>query len=167
MPVSSISGLFCSRGSFQSSPKFTGFPCHAPLPWSRTPVARPSLAFYRDARTGPRRVKSEDNPQGETFEAQSHGFSARCQRFVPASRLTTHDSLPAAWLQALPRGVLTRWAALQGFDVLTLIFCLSDVLLVCVYLGAMTPFPVENEGGFYRVPVNRSWKPGRGQPSLS
>ena len=27
-------------------------------------------------------------------------------------RLKTHDSLAAAWLQALPRGVLTRWVAL-------------------------------------------------------
>jgi hypothetical protein len=75
----------------------------------------------RDARTGPRWVNGEDSPQSETFEAQFHGFSARCQRFVPASRLTTHDWLPVAWLQALPRGVLTRWVALQGFDVLTLI----------------------------------------------
>lgn len=94
-----------------SPPKFTGIPAHAPLPCSRTPVARASLAFDRDACAGPRRVKGEDRPQGETFEAQWHGFGARCQRFVPASRRTTHDSLPAAWLQALPGGVLTRWVA--------------------------------------------------------
>ena len=75
------------------------------------PVVRVCLAIYRHTRSGPRWVNGEDIPQGEHFEAQSHGFSARCQRFAPASRLTTHDSLPAAWLQALPRGVLTRWAA--------------------------------------------------------
>jgi len=169
-----LSGFCCNRGSDESSPKLirsrspfgqpvavclaaarlTGFPCHAPLPWSRTPVARPSLAFDRDVRTGPRWVNGEDNalprkrhhsceallhgprnegnPRGKTFEAQFHGFGARCQRLprcarpagslwlavsaslrlMPASRLTMHDSLPAVWLQTLPRGVLTRWAAL-------------------------------------------------------
>ena len=111
MPVSSTSGFVGSRGSHWSSPKFTGIPCHAPLPWSRTPVARLSLAIDRDSRTGPRWVNGEDSPQGETFEAQSHGFGARCQRFAPASRLTAHDSLPAVWLKARPDGVLTRWAA--------------------------------------------------------
>ena len=40
-------------------------------------------------------------PHIGTFVAHSHGFGARCQRFVPASRPTTHDSLPAAWLHAL------------------------------------------------------------------
>ena len=120
MPVSSISGSFRSRGSYWSSPKFTGFPHHAPLPWSRTPVVCSSLANSRDKHAVPAMPKAKTSHK-ETFEAQSHGFGARCQRFVPASRLTTHDSLPAAWLQALPRGVLTRWAALQGFDVLTLI----------------------------------------------
>ncbi len=40
------------------------------------------------------------------------GWLSRYARLVPASRLTTHDSLPAAWLQALPRGILTRWDAL-------------------------------------------------------
>ena len=103
------------RGSLRlavsASLRLTGSPCHAPLPWSRTPVDRARLAFQRHAHTGPRWVNGEDIPPRETFEAQSHGLSARCQRFVPASRLTTHDSLPAAWLQALPRGVLTRWVA--------------------------------------------------------
>lgn len=112
LPVSSLSGCSCNRGSFGSSPKFTGFSCHAPLPWSGTPVARASLAFCRDARTGPRWVNGEDSPQEELSRLNCHGFGARCQRFVPASRLTTHDSLAAVWLQTLPRGVLTRWAAL-------------------------------------------------------
>ena len=78
---------------------------------------------------GPR---NDGNPRGKTFAAQFHGFSARCQRLprcarpagslwlavsaslrlMPASRLTMHDSLPAVWLQTLPRGVLTRWAAI-------------------------------------------------------
>ena len=40
-------------------------------------------------------------PHIGTFAARSHGFGARCQRFVPPSRTTTHDSLPAAWLHAL------------------------------------------------------------------
>ena len=132
-PVSSTSGLVGSRGSLESSPKFTGIPCHAPLPCSRTPVGHVRLAMLRRTHSGPRYSNGEDIPHKRTFEAQSHGFSARCQRFVPASRLTTHDSLAAAWLQALPRGVLTRWVAIQGFHVLTLIsVCLISSLSVFI-----------------------------------
>jgi len=95
-----------------SYPKFTSCPCHAPLPWSRTPVARPSLAISRYVRTGPCYANGKDSPRGKTSEAQLHGFSARCQCFMPASRLTMHDSLPAVWLQTLPRGIFTRRDAL-------------------------------------------------------
>lgn len=57
--------------------------------------------FFRRLALGLCWVNGKDSSQLKTFEARSHGFGARCQRFVPASRLTTHDSLPAAWLHAL------------------------------------------------------------------
>jgi len=134
--------------------RLTGFPYHAPLPWSRTPVARPSLATSHEVRTGPRwadaktmtcRAKrhhsseallhgprNDGNPRGKTSRESATSVSARCQRLprcarpsgslwlavsatlrlMPASRMTMHDSLPAVWLQTLPREILARWAAL-------------------------------------------------------
>ena len=41
-------------------------------------------------------------------EALSSGFTTRCLRFVPASRLTTQDSLAVAG-QAFRAGVITCW----------------------------------------------------------
>jgi len=88
---------------------------------------------------GPRWVYGEDSRIG-AFVAQSRGFVAHCQRFVPASRLTTHDSFTAAWLHALPCGILTRWAPSQGFFFCTVLFHMCfGFLSVCALLGAKTP----------------------------
>jgi hypothetical protein len=54
----------------------------------------------------PRYHKHEDSTD-QNFEALSAGFTARCLRFVPASRLTTQDSLAVAG-QAFRAGVITR-----------------------------------------------------------
>lgn len=43
------------------------------------------------------------------------GFATRCLRFVPASRLTTQDSLTVAG-QAFRAGVVTRRVWIEGFD---------------------------------------------------
>ena len=128
-------------GYFRSAPipKFTGLPFHAPLPRSRTPAGRAATGLSRHLPHGPRWVYGEDSCIG-AFVAQSRGFSAHCQRFVPASRLTTHDSFTAAWLHALPCGILTRWAPSQSFFFCTVFFhmCFS-FLSVCALLGAKTP----------------------------
>ena len=134
-------------------PKFTGFPFHAPLPRSRTPAGRAATGLSRHLPHGPRWVYGEDSCIG-AFVAQSRGFSAlrraqglelvetaHCQRFVPASRLTTHDLFTAAWLHALPCGILTRWAPSQSFFFCTVFFHMCfGFLSVCALLGAKTPF---------------------------
>ncbi len=122
------------------------YPFHAPLPRSRTPAGRAATGLSRRLPHGPRWVNGEDS-RIESFVAQSHGFDAHCQRFVPASRPTTHDSFTVAWLHALPCGILTRWAPSQSFFLVTVFFhmCFS-FLSVCVLLGAMTPIPKANFG---------------------
>ena len=65
-------------------------------------------AFIRYDRVVPANNTTKTPPITYTFEAQSYGFTARCLRFVPASQLTTQDSLAMAG-QAFCAGVLTRW----------------------------------------------------------
>ena len=123
----------------RSSPKFTGLPFHAPLPRSRTPAGRAATGLSRRLPHGPRWVYGEDSRIG-AFVAHSRGFGAHCQRFVPASRLTTHDSFTAAWLHALPCGISTRWAPSQSFFFFTVFFHMCfGFLSVCALLGAKTP----------------------------
>ena len=73
-------------------------------------------------------------PHIGTFVARSHGFGARCQRFVPASRLTTHDSLPAAWLHALSGQDFYLLGSFSEF-LLSLRFTCVGFLSVCVFLA--------------------------------
>ena len=92
----------------------------------------------------PRWVCGEDSRIG-AFVAQSRSFGAHCQRFVSASRLTTHDSFTAAWLHALPCGILTRWAPSQSFFFLLFSFtCVfgSSLSVLCLAQSPSLPTPV-------------------------
>ncbi len=63
------------------SRKFPGNPT-ASLPCSQTPVGPPRQALAA-CRCSPRPWENEGTGIEEIFEAQSHGFNARCLRFVP------------------------------------------------------------------------------------
>ena len=145
-------------------PKFTGHPFHAPLPRSRTLAGRAATGLSRRLPHGPRWVCGEDSRIG-AFVAQSRDFgalrqaqglelveTAHGQRFVPASRMTTHDSFMAAWLHALPCGISTRWAPSQSFFIFTVFFHMCfGFLSVCALLGAKTPSLPDAGPRFERV----------------
>jgi hypothetical protein len=97
-------GRSLSEDAFGSR-KFPGNPS-ASLPCSQTPVGLPRQAFAA-CRCGPRPWENEGTGDEEIFEAQSHGFDARCLRFVPPSLTTTQNSLPVVANLSGP-GLLTR-----------------------------------------------------------
>ena len=66
-------------------------------------ISTPSLLRRFDSAPAVQTTKAPTS--GHYFEAQSHGFSSRSIRFVPASLPTTQCSLPAGG-QPLPGGIL-------------------------------------------------------------
>ena len=87
----------------------------APSPCSFDPGRTVRVRPFDAAVAAPAHGNVEGS-RDRTFEAQSHGFGARCLRFAPAvARPRTQDSLPAAG-QALPGGLLTRRVPMRGFS---------------------------------------------------
>ena len=77
------------------SPKFPANPS-VPLPCSRTPVG-PRASLCTALRCwSPQNATSRTPDDDMSFVALSHGLSTGCLRFVPPSRTTTQNSLPAA-----------------------------------------------------------------------
>ena len=108
-----------------SSPKFTGFPFHAPLPWSWTPVgrsaARPSFVVRR-LTLGPRWVNGADSSQLKlswlvpTALVLAVNASCRPHRRLRMTRFRLRGST------LFPGRISTYWAPSQSFPFTS--FCL-------------------------------------------
>ena len=95
----------CLSEDAYGSRKFSGNPT-ASLPCSQIPVGPPRQAIAA-CWYGPRPWVNEDTGVAEILEAQSHGFDARCLRFVPPSLTTTQNSLPVV-ANLSGTGLITR-----------------------------------------------------------
>ena len=89
-PVSSLPGFVSAEN--RRSPKFTGFPFHAPLPWPWTPVGRSATwpSFYlRRLPLGPRWVNGEDSSH---WNFRGSFPRLWCSRSTLRASLTTDDA---------------------------------------------------------------------------
>jgi hypothetical protein len=91
-----------AAGRQAKPPKVPGQPA-VPLPCSSTP-AGPSTPGHCGMSAWPRHVHNEGSHEIQAFEAQSHGFRARCLRFV--QRVATADAKLASG----------RWPSATGRD---------------------------------------------------
>lgn len=92
-PGHPFSGSFPKRGG--GPHKFPGNLSVCLRPALRPRSSHLALAFALQMVLPPRAL-TPGAPTTHCFEAQSHGLGFRCLRFVPPSRMTTQDSLPAA-----------------------------------------------------------------------
>ena len=129
-------------------PKETGGPPIFPpnpnsaLPYSPTPGGRSCqtgrlYGIYSARPYRPRYYKHEDSTNHISFEALSYGFTDRCLRFVPASRLTTQDSLAVVG-QTFCAGVVTRRVCKVNFH-RCYVFIVILVFMVCCFSDFPTP----------------------------
>ena len=95
------------------SPSFPGDPITA-LPCSRTPGGPPRLTNAA-LRCCPRSSEHEGSPINKHFEAQSHGFTARCLRLKTPFLDANQGSLPVGG-QPFPGGSGSRRVSIETFS---------------------------------------------------
>ena len=142
------------------SPRFLGNP-PVPLPCSPTP-AGPTRQAIRRHRRGPRSDNDEGSRDIKAFEAQSHGFSTRCLRFV--RRVAAfHARLASRCWPLYGTGLVTRRIPTRGFRIVSYISSSSPKLAwrnVSSFCqppsAACRPVAVPDP-----VPVGRPSPPGR------